>query len=345
MNTPQDPPGLDETIFRSAGPATESGPTEPAPTTEPQRRRWYRRGPLWVRILAVVLALALVAVGFYVVRALIATGNVQREDGLVAGYDGRPPAGLGQNFLVLSRSTTTRTDVVLLVHLNQARNRIFLVSLPRNLAVSVDGAETQLQDLSGDGGAVMSKTVEQVTGARIDHVAKVDLPGFIRLTDSLGGVTVNNPYASTTSSGLRFDKGEITVRGATALAFVGDDSPIPNRDSVLAERQRSVLRAVVLKVLRPEVLANPATFDAVIGELTRSVTVDSGMTSPVIWGLATSIRLGGSADVVAAQAPIAGTTSTSTGDTIMLLDQARAAELGSALRDDTMADYQARYPA
>lgn len=348
VNTPQDPPGLDEAIFRTgesapgARPAAASADSPKPPSARPSR---LRRLPLWLRILAVPIALALIVAGFYVVRTMIAAGSVQREDGLVFGYDGRPAAGLGQNFLVLSRSTTNRTDVVLLVHLNQARNKLFLVSLPRNLAVSVDGKETQLQNLSGEGAGALTKAVEQLAGARIEHVAKVDLQGFIGLTESLGGVVVNNPYASTTRSGLKFEKGEITVRGETALAFVGDDSPIPNRDTVLAERQRSVLRAVVLKVLRPEVLANPATFDAVVGDLTRNVTVDSGMTAGVMWDLATSIRLGGSADVVAAQAPIAGVSSTSTGDTIMLPDQAKAAELGAALRGDTMNEYQARYPA
>ena len=179
----------------------------------------------------------------------------------------------------------------------------------------------------------------------MSHVAQVDIKGFIGLTETLGGVTVDNPYRSTTPTGITFERGVITVRGETALAFVGDDSAIPDRDRVLAERQRSVLRGVVLKVLRPETLANPVTFSAVVDELVRYVIVDESLTTAVLWDYATTTRLGGSADIRAAQPPVRGTSSTPTGDVITLLDRAKLAELGDALRSDTMAAYQARYPA
>lgn len=305
-----------------------------------------RRVPLWLRIVAVPLAVVVLLGGFLVVRGLLAAGDLKRDDSLVIGADGRPEPGLGQNFLVLSESTTGQADVVLVVHLNQARDRLTLVSLPRNLSVNVGGSEQQLKDLAPDGSSAgLLTAVEGLIGARIEHVAKVDINGFIGLTETLGGVVVDNPQASTTSSGLQFDKGQIEVRGVTALAFVGDDSAIPDRDAVLAERQRSVLRAVVLKVLKPETLANPVTFNAVVSDLTKYVTVDSALTNSVMWDLATTTHIGSSADVVAAQAPVKGVSSSSSGDPIKLVDQARAEELGAALRGDTMDDYRSRYPA
>lgn len=338
MTQPYEPRRIDESVFRPASPTHSdiAAPAEDAPT---------RRKPrLWLRIVALLGAVLLALGAFYIVRAVVGASQVRRDDTLVIGYDGRPQAGLGQNYLVVSDSTTNRTDVVMLVHLNQARDQVYLVSLPRNLYVSVDGRSTRLQDIPTGTGALL-RTVETVVGARIDHVARVDINGFVGLTEALGGVVVNNPYASQTSSGIRFDKGDITIKGETALAFVGDDSPIRNRDAVLAERQRSVLRAVVLKVLRPETLANPATFNSVVGDLTKFVTVDSGVTNAVMWDLASSIRLAGSEDVLAAQPPVKGVSSTASGDPITLLDSAKAAELGAALRGDTMQDYRSRFPA
>ena len=296
-------------------------------------------------MVAVGVGVALVVGGFYLTRGLLALGQLKRDPGLATNYDGRPVAGKGQNFLVLSRSTSDRTDVVIVAHLNQERNQLQLVSLPRDLEITVGGIRDQLQNFSAADRPGVLRAVESLLGARMSHVAQVDIKGFIGLTETLGGVTVDNPYRSTTPTGITFERGVITVRGETALAFVADDSAIPDRDRVLAERQRSVLRGVVLKVLRPETLANPVTFSAVVDELVRYVIVDESLTTAVLWDYATTTRLGGSADIRAAQPPVRGTSSTPTGDVITLLDRAKLAELGDALRSDTMAAYQARYPA
>ena len=60
----------------------------------------------------------------------------------------------------------------------------------------------------------------------MDHVVMVDFEGFIKLTESLGGVTVNNKNAFS-SHGFDYPKGEITIKGEEALWFVRERKSLP----------------------------------------------------------------------------------------------------------------------
>jgi LCP family protein required for cell wall assembly len=331
VSAPENKPG-------GGGSTLRPPPNLPGPRDKPPRRRG-----LWLGLAAIPVVLLLLGVGFYAVLALNANNELKRDDTLMVGYDGRPTPGIGKNFLVLSQSAPNRTEVVMLVHRNALGNRLFLVSLPQNLLVDVDGKSVRLHDITNPGQVV--KAVEGVFDARIEHVATMDIKGFVGLTESLGGLVVKNPHASTTATGISFPAGEINLRGEEALAFLNDESPMPDRDTVLAERQRSVLRALVLKVLKPETLANPITFNAVLNQVTEYVTVDRGLTSTEMWNLATSTHVKNSSDLVAAQAPIWGASSTAEGEEVALVDKDKARELGAALREDKMNDYSRRYPA
>jgi LCP family protein required for cell wall assembly len=231
----------------------------------------------------------------------------------------------------------------MLVHRNALGNRLFVVSLPSNLQVELAGKLERLHDLSG--GAEVVKAIETLLGVQIDHVATIDIKGFVGMTEALGGLVVKNPHASTTPTGLHFGEGEVTLRGEEAVAFMDDESRIPDRDRVMAERQRSVLRALVLKVLTPETIANPVTFNNVVNQLSKYVTVDKGLTTSEMWSLATSTDVRSSSDLVAAQAPILPAEGLATDQSVSVPDPGRTEELSAALKHDEMGDYSRRYPA
>jgi LCP family protein required for cell wall assembly len=74
------------------------------------------------------------------------------------------------------------------------------------------------------GSALAVSTIENLTGARIDHVVVTDFTDFIQLVDTIGPITVDNPVGSVAvdDRGVKyqFPKGPLVITdGYMALAF------------------------------------------------------------------------------------------------------------------------------
>src|SRR3712207_7834838 len=95
-----------------------------------------------------------------------------------------------------------------------------------------------------------SRPLEELLDVRMDHVAQVDLDGFVSLTEELRGVRVYNKHASV-SNGYHFPVGWITIRGDQALASVRERKQLPRRSeehtSELQSRQYLVCRLLLEK--------------------------------------------------------------------------------------------------
>jgi LCP family protein required for cell wall assembly len=245
-----------------------------------------------------------------------------------------------------------RSDSFIVLHISADRKNAYLVSFPRDMWVAVPGhGNAKINAAYSWGGSALAvQTVEQLTGARIDHVATTDFSDFVGLVDVVGGVTVDNPVASkakNTVKGGYYDwpKGPVMLDGPAALVFSRQRYELPNGDLDRALRQRALLKALALKVATPEVLANPATLSNVISTVSKYVTVDSQMTDQVILDLATSMRTTSSNQIAMLQAPLKGFARSADGQAYDVVDVAGVAELGKALQDDTMAAYVAAHPA
>ena len=96
------------------------------------------------------------------------------------------------------------------------------------------------------------------------------------------------------------------------------------------------------KGLSAGVISDPARFTAFVGNLSKHLVVDTGLTDAEIRSTALSLRLSG-ADIELLQAPLAGF-DTIGGQAVDLVDTAKMEELAAALRDDEMAAYVKKYP-
>ncbi|GAA3703033.1 hypothetical protein GCM10022204_20230 [Microlunatus aurantiacus] len=330
--------------------------TPETPASPPRRRR------RWLRILLV--AVAVVVVGAVVAGAAYVytldrsvTSKIKREDvlpGEGSGASARPsadPAATGAlNFVLLGSdsrdpddSGAGRSDSIMVVHLNKAHDQAFITSFPRDMWVDIPGhGKGKINAAFAYGGTqLMVQTLEKLLGTRMDHVVMVDFEGFIKLTESLGGVTVKNKTAFS-SHGFDYPKGEITIAGEEALWFVRERKSLPGGDLDRAENQRNVIKAIVAKGLSPEVVANPAAFTSFVGGVAEHVTVDSSLTDQIIRDLALSLRLTAK-DITLLQAPLSGFGTSPDGQSIDLVDEAQLAALGKAMKSDTMAAYVAKY--
>ena len=245
-----------------------------------------------------------------------------------------------------------RSDSFIVLHISADRKNAYLVSFPRDMWVAIPGHGTAKINAaySWGGSALAVQTVEQLTGARIDHVVTTDFSDFVGLVDVVGGVTVDNPVASKArdnATGLSYTwpKGPVTLDGPAALLFSRQRYELPNGDLDRALRQRALLKALALKVATPEVLANPAVLSRVISAVSQYVAVDAQMTDQVILDLATSMRITSGNQIAMLQAPIKGFARSADGQSYDVVDVAGVAELGKALQNDTMAAYVAAHPS
>ena len=98
------------------------------------------------------------------------------------------------------------SDTTILLHLSGDRDRAYGVSLPRDAMVERPDCLTKDGETTDPGGLSMfneayaiggpgctQRTVEQLTGLRMDHFVVIDFNGFKKMVDALNGVPVCVP--------------------------------------------------------------------------------------------------------------------------------------------------------
>jgi len=321
--------------------------------TESLRPKKTRGRRALVITLVLLLALLLAAggvVAYFFFRINSAIDSLDRDPSLLPSSTASAPTSEADNspvtFVLMgsdSRSTEAsegRSDVLMVAYLSGDRSHVYLTSFPRDMWVAVPGyGQAKINAAYAWGGPALTvQTLESLTDVRMDHAVVIDFEGFINLTTTLGGVTVDNKYASS-SNGYTFPQGQITLQGEEALAYVRERYDLPNGDLDRAERQRAVVSAIIDKVVSPQVLTDPGTFGDVVDQVASCVTVDSGLTTDSVWSLARSLKFTGSEGVRSLQAPISGFGTSADGQAIDIVDEAGLAELGQAMAGDTMDEY------
>ncbi|MFF4344050.1 LCP family protein [Kitasatospora sp. NPDC001540] len=275
----------------------------------PRRRRWARRILLIGGGGVLVLALAAGGWGYWAYRHLegnLGTVDIDRalgtdrpaplpdgaQDILVLGSDSRD----GENGSLAGGDTggTARSDTTMVVHIPQGRAAATVVSIPRDTMVSRPACTTlegrqlpaanrvMFNSIYTSGGpACVVRTVESMTGLRMNHYVEIDFSGFERLVDAMGGVEVTmdkpitDPY-----SGLQLPAGTSTLDGKRALAFVrtrhgiGDGSDLGR-----IGLQQKFLLAVLSQLQREGTLSNPTKAYGVADAATKALTTDQDLGS------------------------------------------------------------------
>ncbi|MFD3452946.1 LCP family protein [Streptomyces sp. NPDC058691] len=289
----------------------ESKDTSPGAVPPPARQRRRR----WVRVLAGVTALALLSgagVAWHLYRQL--DGNIQTDTDTTRELlrvqserpSALPQATSAENILLLGSDNrgdgngkygqdtgTQRSDTAILLHLAADRKTATAVSLPRDLMVDIpscrrpDGSMSTAQFAQFNwafefgGAACTIRTVEKLTGVRVDHHLVVDFSGFKKMVDAVGGVEVCVPHdVHDQDAHLDLKAGRQVLHGEDALGYVrarhgiGDGS-----DTQRIDRQQEFLASLVKKVDSTGVLLNPAKLYPLLDAATSSLTADPGLDS------------------------------------------------------------------
>lgn len=228
---------------------------------------------------------------------------VDAKNILLIGSDTRSGAGNGK--YGRDDGGSQRSDTTILLHLAADRRSATAMSIPRDLMVEIpsclteDGKRSNKQSAQFNwafqfGGAACSiRTVETLTGIRVDHHMVIDFSGFKDMVNAVDGVEVclKKPV-NDVDAHLKLPAGKQTLTGEEALGFVRARKTIGDgSDTERMERQQQFLGSLVKKVQSNGVLLNPTRLYPVLDAATKSLTTDPGLnTLRDLYDLARGLR-------------------------------------------------------
>jgi LCP family protein required for cell wall assembly len=215
------------------------------------------------------------------------------------GRDDRPPSpgpGSNERLTVLlvgaDRSpsrTTNLTDTMIVASLDPVGRTVSMVSVPRDLIgvplgngdtfgpkinSLIDYADRHPDEFPEGGREALRRALAALLGIDIHYQAEVNLNGFRKMVDAVGGVDVEVTRAIDDPNydggrGFTIDVGRHHLDGKTALAYVRSRKGAGDSDFTRAIRQQQVLVALRDAVTRDGSLLweLPALLDAVGGTI------------------------------------------------------------------------------
>lgn len=165
-----------------------------------------------------------------------------RSNILMLGIDSRP-----------QESQASRTDTMVLVTVIPTGPYIGMLSIPRDLWVTIPGVgENRINAAHffaesaspGSGPDIAKQTVAVNFGVRVPYYMRIRFEGLTRFVDALGGVPIDLPAPM---SG--YEAGRHRLDGKQALAFVRDRQG--SDDFFRMQRGQIFLRGVLRQVLSP----------------------------------------------------------------------------------------------
>lgn len=150
-------------------------------------------------------------------------------------------------------TTVGRTDVDMIMVVNPASRQILLVSIPRDYYIENPGLDNGLDKLTHLGNQGIRNTLDGINqkfNLNLTDYLTTNFTHFEALVDSLGGITIDNPYAfdGENSGDYHFDAGLITLNGEQALAYSRERYSLDNGDYGRNEHQGIIMQAILEKV-------------------------------------------------------------------------------------------------
>lgn len=238
-----------------------------------------------------------------------------------------------------------RSDTMMLVHIPEDNDSVQVISIPRDLWVEVPGFGWHKVNaglsLGGDEGAYLARaTVENLLDARIDHIAAIDLLGFVGLVEEMGGVTVDSGYsqAFTTNEGYTFNPGTQRMEADEALSFVRHRSSFPDGDLQRIRNQQSFIRGVINEAASPSTLANPLRVNDMVSTFSAHLVTDPDLSATTAASLAWEAR--GATDSIQFETlPNGGSGYSDDGQWIFHQDEAAIEAISHAMNEGTLEEH------
>lgn len=282
------------------------------------RKAKWAAMPKWKRVLArigIVLLILLVLVGGYLgFKGYLKLRSIFQGGGYSAALDGNanPDKLKGEgdgriNILLIGGRADNDpdggglTDTILVMSIDPVNNKSALLSIPRDLWVRTnDYGSTKInavykyaheealedgkseKDASTAGARALQTEITDVLGINMHYYAMVNIDGFVKAVDTLGGVTVNvpedlrDPSMAWKNGGksLLVPAGQQTLDSTHALFYVQSRYGSARGDFDRSERQRIFIAALMKEMTSAGTFGNPATVSRLMDNFGDSIKTD-----------------------------------------------------------------------
>ncbi|MDQ7009944.1 MAG: LCP family protein [Candidatus Gracilibacteria bacterium] len=224
-----------------------------------------------------------------------------------------------QNILIIGRGGNGNdapylTDSILILSYYKEKKQISMMSIPRDLYVEYGDTNKNGKQIEAKINGLyvhylakykdkkkaikkLEEKVEEITGEKIDYYINLDFNGFIKLINSIDGITVNvaknlydEKYPDNNHGFQTFSlsKGVQKIYGQTALKYVRSRHN-SGGDFGRSERQQQVVKSIKEKVLSSEYLASPSKIKELYDIFDKYIATNIGFID--FTKLATNLKL------------------------------------------------------
>jgi len=194
------------------------------------------------------------------------------------------------------RSGTNLTDTIILMSLNVKTGQVALISIPRDLYVTIPemkiqtkinsayqiGIKNNANDKS-EGASTIISTVEDILDEKINYFVVLNYAGFEKIIDSIGGINIMNerdiydsryPGPNYSYETFELKKGFHHLDGATALKYARERHSDPEGDFGRAKRQQQVMQSTKNRIFSAETLLNVFSLNKIFDALGENIVTN-----------------------------------------------------------------------
>ncbi len=179
----------------------------------------------------------------------------------------------------LKSTASFNGDTIMLVAVDPETLHATMFSIPRDTYVPMacGGGTTKITHAAWGGTNCVVKTVENLTGIKINYYMKINFRGVVDLVDKLGGITVDVPVQFCESNSHRWtgkewqiclNPGVQTLNGEQALALSRHRKTLPLGDFQRGQNQQLVVEAMLNKL---KTLRSVDDFYAVLNTISKNI--------------------------------------------------------------------------
>jgi len=183
------------------------------------------------------------------------------------------------------------TDTIMIASIDTQNNKVALLSLPRDLYVTVpeENYSAKINSLykygtsREEGIEPLEKTIEKITDLKINYYLIVNFSGFEKFIDDIGGINVEvqrdiydaaYPGPNYSYEVFEIKKGFHKLDGATALKYARERHDDPEGDFGRAKRQQQVIQAAKNKIFSTQTFLNPFAVGKMLDTLGENIRTD-----------------------------------------------------------------------
>lgn len=208
-----------------------------------------------------------------------------------------------------SDQSSGNADVIMVLTYDTMNKNVGIVSIPRDTLIDSDYPKINTKYHSGV--AALQKTVSDLLGIPIDFYITVDVEGFVKLVDTIGGVDFDVPCTMSYDDpfqdlSIHFESGIQYLDGEAALKVCRWRKNNDRTGYVDSDISRTKTQQALIKVITKKVIANPQKIASYLDIFSKYIKTDLSLRN-MAWFAQKALKLDMESDFSTATLPGDGT--------------------------------------